>query len=287
MAPRLALGTVQFGLPYGLARPRHRMPAGEVDAVLAEAASAGIDMLDTAAGYGDAEKVIGERKPPAARFDVVSKTAAGIDDTLGRARQSCVALRVDSLYALLVHNSADLLGGDSRKLLAMLDEVRARGLASRIGVSVYELDELDAVLQVAKLDLVQVPLNVLDQRFAASGAIARLAAAGIEVHVRSIFLQGLLVNPAEPGLAAVAPAGARAKAFRHAMARQDLDPVQASLLYAMRQPGISRVVIGVDGVGSLRQNLAAYAAALQCTAAIDYASFAVDDFSLIDPRRWN
>ena len=191
--PKLALGTVQFGLPYGLVRPDRPVWSTDVQAILDIAWRNGIDMLDTAADYGDAESVIAALRPSGSQFRIVSKTTsigrsditqADVDRVVARVHQSLGRLRVATLDALLVHHADDLLALGSHGLYRALAALKSQGFVRRIGVSVYDPATLCLVLDQYDIDVVQLPLNLLDQRFLRDGTLDELTRRGIEVHAR-------------------------------------------------------------------------------------------------------
>lgn len=291
---RLGLGTVQFGLPYGLARPQRVIEQDEVARILSRAWEAGVDLIDTAAAYGESESVIGMLRPPAAAFSIVSKTLpvrsdritpADVERVVAGVHRSLALLRISTLDALLVHESNDLLvpGGDA--LFAALVKLKSAGLVKRLGVSVYEPPVLDILLGRFPIEIVQLPLNVFDQRFVQHGRLAQWAARGVEIHARSVFLQGLLIRVAgdlPPRLAGVAGPLAR---FHDQARRAGLDPVAAALGFAIRQSGVACAVVGVDGFAAFEANLQAYAMARRRE--MDFAGLAVDDTRITDPRQWS
>ena len=295
-APRLALGTVHFGLAYGLGKGPSPLPRETVREILSAAWAGGIDMLDTAAAYGDAERAIGESCPSAARFAVVSKLApmaradfgaAEVRAATERARESVRLLGVPALDALLVHHAPDLLAPGGAALSRALEALRAEGVTRRIGVSVYDAATLNAVLGAGPIQLVQLPLNVLDQRFLADGTLAALARRGIEVHVRSVFLQGaLLADPRD--LAGRAAALRRpVERFQAAAAGAGLTPAAAALAFVARCRDLARVIVGVDSAAQLRADAAQFAAAREAPPALDFGAHALADPAPADPRSWS
>jgi aryl-alcohol dehydrogenase-like predicted oxidoreductase len=288
-ASRLALGTVQFGLDYGVTHGGGRIPETEIRAILAQAQHAGIDLLDTAAAYGDSEEVLG-RSGASQAFRIVTKTlpfAAAAGDAMARMkvrfRESLDKLAVPAVDGLLVHAAGDLLSPDGEQLWAQLEAWRAQGLVRRIGVSVYDRTEIDAVLARFSPDLVQLPLNVLDQRLLLDGTIARLVDRGIAIHVRSLFLQGLLLqSPAEcpPHLAATKPFLQRWWTLCH---ESDVAPLTAALRFGLAVPGIEKLVVGVHSTAHLAAIISASRA--DCPE-LDWATLAAHDSDAVDPRRW-
>ncbi|HLH51614.1 MAG TPA: aldo/keto reductase [Roseiarcus sp.] len=287
---RLALGTVQFGLAYGVSHEGGRVPLDEARNILELAALSGLDLLDTAAAYGESEEVLGTIAGAASPFSVVTKTlpirAEAIDDEAADRveaafRQSLRRLRRDKVYALLVHDPRDLLNPGGERLWARLEALRAVGLAGKIGLSAYDGDEIDAAMSRFPLEIVQAPLNVFDQRLLAEGVLARAAEKGVEIHARSVLLQGLLLMTPEAAAAKLPRVAAQLAAWRKALAEAAISPLAAALGFALRTPA-TRIVIGVHSAAHLAECLAAAEAA----PAFDYRRFACDDPDIIDPRRW-
>jgi aryl-alcohol dehydrogenase-like predicted oxidoreductase len=293
--PLLGLGAVQFGMPYGLSNTQHRVEDDEVGRILNAAWINGVDLIDTAPAYGDSEKVIGRRIPPGARFSIVTKMlplradnidAGDVARVVAQFRASLASLRVDRVDALLVHEARDLLVSGGGLLFSALQTLRNQGTVGRLGVSVYDPHVLEQVRARYPIEVVQLPLNVLDQRFAKDGCIASLARDGIEVHIRSVFLQGLLLSPAGEIPARLASASGAVTRFHDASRTAGLEPAAAALAFAMRQPGVSRVVIGVDSLAMFEANARAWATARNWGGTIDFDRLAVDDRMVTDPRCW-
>ncbi len=283
-ASKLALGTAQFGGSYGVANSRGQIGAEEGARIVSAAAQAGLDTIDTAITYGDAEQRLGEigvegwrvvTKLPGLPGDAPD-VAAWVDDQLSRSLQR---LRLDAVYALLLHRPGDLAGPDGAGLLNALAVQRARGRTSRVGVSVYDPAQLDAVWDES-LDLVQIPFNVLDRRLVTSGWLDRLDAQGKEVHTRSAFLQGLLLMEQPPSYF---DRWSGLLSEWHAwLARESLTPLQACLAFVLDEARIDRTVVGVDDAGQLDDILAGAAA----KAGVAIPDLSSDDVDLIDPSRW-
>ena len=256
---RLALGTVQFGLDYGINNTAGRPTDAAVEAILRTAQAAGLTLLDTAAAYGDSESRLGAwlsqpgNNTPA--FELVTKLAARpAPHVRQQVREARDRLRQSSLYGVMFHDFTAFRQQPAAWLA--LQEARAAGEVRRIGVSLYHPQEAEWLLDRGlDIDLVQVPFNVLDQRF--DSVLPKLQQQGIEVHVRSAFLQGLLLR--EPAALPIffAPLAVKIARLR-ALAKEAEIPLPALLLlFAAFAPGVSRVVIGVDTAANLRDNLAA------------------------------
>ena len=157
-APELCLGTVQFGLSYGITNQAGQVPEPEVRRILDLAAASGISLLDTAQAYGTAETVLGRCWPTHSPRRLISKLPAGAP------RQSWEESLITSLQRLqeskldgfLLHRATDLLAPDGEALLDWLEGLRDRELVERIGVSIYDASELEG-LPLDRLQLVQFP----------------------------------------------------------------------------------------------------------------------------------
>ena len=286
---RLALGTVQFGLDYGINNTAGRPTDATVSEILQTAQAAGLNLLDTAAGYGDSETRLGDwlsqYKEPSAPFELVTKLAAGptrrvrqqLEESLGRLRQA-------SIHGVLFHDFNALR--QEPAAWAALQEARAAGIVKRIGGSLYHPHEAEWLLaHDLDIDLVQVPFNVLDQRFGT--ILPTLQQRGVEVHVRSAFLQGLLLR--EPATLPIFFKPLTAKITQiHRLAHEAGIPLTALLLlFAAFAPGVSRAVIGVESAANLRENLAAAAyipQAAQLRTALEELVESTDEYIL--PYKW-
>ncbi len=286
---RLALGTVQFGADYGVSNPDGRVPHATVIEILEAARGAGVDLLDTAHLYGDAEAALGAALPPSAAVHIVTKTprfdGAGSDGP--RQLQDAFSLSLerlgrDRVHGLLFHHAPDLLGEDGEQLWSAAAALRARGLVSALGVSVYGPEDTTRILERFPVELVQLPLNVLDRRFIDSGVLDALVGAGVEVHVRSAFLQGLLLMEPAATPTHFLPIRPLLERYHAARIAAGLSPVEAALGFLRGVPGIARVVVGVTRVAELLE----CAAAAGAGADMDYAPYPCQDPSMVEPFRW-
>ncbi|MCR5265682.1 MAG: aldo/keto reductase, partial [Cyanobacteria bacterium RUI128] len=175
-----------------------QVSSDEVGKILDYAAKVGIDTLDTASLYGNSEEVLG--KFNLERFKVVTKTVK-VDKTLGRDEnlnnfrdafyKSQKNLGYIKLHGLMFHESTDLLGQNGYELWDLVNDFKEKEYVDKIGVSVYSPETLIEIIDKFDIDIVQLPLNILDQRFVY--LMKELKEKGIEIHTRSTFLQGLLL----------------------------------------------------------------------------------------------
>lgn len=286
---KLALGTAQFGLPYGIANLSGQVGRAQASRILALARSNGIDTLDTAIGYGESEACLGALGIDGLR--VVTKLPAlpeGHDDVRRWVHEQVGAslerLAAPALYGLLLHRSQQLVGPEGAQVARAFEELKAAGTVRKVGVSIYSPLELDSVTRAAAIDLVQAPFNLLDRRLQASGWLSRLHAAGVEVHVRSAFLQGLLLMPRASVPAQFAPWSRIWDAWHEWLAaRPELSAAQVALGFVQSFAAIDRVVVGVDDAAQLEQLILASRAQLSA----EWPAIGSDDEQLINPFNWN
>jgi aryl-alcohol dehydrogenase-like predicted oxidoreductase len=288
---KLALGTVQFGLQYGVANTSGKVPAAEVGRILGVARQHGVDTLDTAIAYGDSEACLGAAG--VADLQVVSKLpplpSDGVDVqawVAGHVRTSLERLGTGQLAALLLHRSQDIIGPHAQAYQRALADTKQRGLCRAVGVSIYAPDELAAIWAHASAwrpDLVQAPFNVLDRRLQTSGWMQTLKQAGVRMHTRSAFLQGLLLMPAARRPQGFARWSGLLDRWQAWCAHHGLSPLQAALQFACAQADIERVVVGVDTAAQLTEILAGFSPSYQ----LPPADLVSEELALIDPSRWS
>jgi aryl-alcohol dehydrogenase-like predicted oxidoreductase len=284
---RLALGTVRFGQEYGIASQAGQVPRSDIVSILTRARSAGLDTIDTCVTYGDAEQRLGEIDIDG--FRVVSKFPALSPDAFNVARLveevvlgSLARLRIPRLHGVLVRRSSDLLGPHGQALYGSLLELKARGCVARLGVSIYSPAELEALEGHVTLDLVQAPFNVLDRRLLTSGWLERLTKAGIEVHARSVYLQGLLALPESARPARFDRWQPLLRRWDAWLADSGLRAPEACLRFALSVDALDRVIVGIDNPGQFEEALTASAAGPLAVP----RELAIEDVDLIDPTRW-
>ncbi|REL26046.1 aldo/keto reductase [Thalassotalea euphylliae] len=196
---KLALGTVQFGLDYGISNQSGQVNSTEVEAILQQAHDAGITLLDSASVYGNSEQVLGQLNI-SQRFELVTKIpklAHNTTSIMPHIEQSLRLLKRDQLDAVLFHHADDLISHTKRSVFYQeLAALKQQEVVSRIGVSLYQPEQWQLLKNQYQLDLLQVPVNVLDQRFVSSSLLTDYQKHTVKLHCRSAFLQGLLLMPA-------------------------------------------------------------------------------------------
>lgn len=195
----LILGTAQFGPGYGITNESRRIDDGEVADTLRTAVAAGIRVFDTADAYGDAQERLGQLMPTGADVEYISKfSLKGLPNASSLYVHSMERLQVKTLRGLLAHNAADFLDDRFPEALAIIRSAKSDGVIGLIGASVYDQGELElAMRMIPELDVIQIPGSFVDRRLLDSHLVRDLKEKGVQVHVRSAFLQGMLLSAEE------------------------------------------------------------------------------------------
>ena len=285
---KIALGTVQFGLPYGIANSQGQVSHDEVGRILAYAQQRGVDTLDTAIAYGNSEQRLGEIG--AQSWRVISKLPALPEDCIdvdawvsSSVQGSIQRLNCNSLYGLLLHRPQNLLEGKGEQLYGAMQRLKHEGLVAKIGVSIYDPSELDGLCSRYRLDMVQAPFNLMDRRLIDSGWMVQLKKQDTELHVRSVFLQGLLLMSASDRPSKFGRWRLLWAKYDAWLKDADMSPLQACIGFAMFFSEISKVVIGVDSLSQLKEILHAADSGMPLVPEDIQSS----DIELLNPARWN
>ena len=282
---RLGLGGALFGRS-DLAQGRTPMSEAQAFATLALAVDAGMRLVDTAPVWGGLERLLGRLMPTQPALCVVTKTvplaSGGPAEVERRARASLDDLGLERGHALLVHRAADLTGPDGEDLWRRLQRLKTQGLFAAIGFCACACDDPVGLAHRFGPDLIQAPASLLDQRLIHNGAFAAISALGVRLHLRSVFLHGLILKPGYAQPPEAGPIARQLSNLRLALAEAGADPLQASLAFALSQSEAEAVIVGVGSPAQLRAVLAAAAAP---PPRLDWAALAAETPCLITPSR--
>lgn len=286
---KLALGTAQFGLDYGVANTDGKMDTTTMTAILKQAWAKGINTLDTAISYGESEKRLGMANVKDWR--IVTKLPEIPDECadinaciLNQVQKSLLRLGVSRISALLLHKPDQLLEPNGFEIWEALQDLKHKNIVKKIGFSIYDCKQLDALWDFFQPNIVQIPYNLLDKRFLISGWMKKMNDAGVEIHARSIFLQGLLLMSKSD----------RPKKFNYWkevwevldawLLEYDITAVEAAISFAMDNPYIDKIVVGVDNVQQLEE---IFSINLKRKIIHPPDSLHTNDVRLINPSHWN
>ncbi len=284
---KLALGTVQFGTEYGIANQHGIIPFSDVKEILSYSSDNGIHTLDTAVAYGNAEEILG--KIGVNDWELITKLPAvpqECEDIKTWARSSILdsisKLNTDKLFGLLLHKPEMLFSEQGKELYQTLLDLKQQKFINKIGVSVYDPSELHTLLDNFDIDIVQAPFNIFDHRLVTSGWLNSLSSMGIEVHVRSVFLQGLLLMNSEQRPDKFKLWEKNWQLYERWLKKYKLTALQACLGFVTAYSEINKIIIGVDSLKHLKEIISAYNTKID-TESIDFNS---EDINLLNPSKW-
>lgn len=248
---KLVLGTVQFGLQYGV-NSAGRPSEDAVKGILVEAAKGGITTLDTSSAYGNSEEILGECITPNENFKIVSKYPKGETPVGEMFNESLKRLKVDQLYGYLLHHFEVYKNNPT-----VWDEfiaLKKNGKVQKIGFSLYTPEELEFILKNGSpFDLIQLPFNIFDKKFLPY--MKELHEKGVEIHVRSTFLQGLFFKDRNALPEKLQTMKKYLLQLDEFSMKSGLSISEIALNYNLQNPYIDGVLIGVDNVEQLQVNL--------------------------------
>jgi aryl-alcohol dehydrogenase-like predicted oxidoreductase len=282
---KLGLGSGQFGLDQQ-AGARGRPRDAEAREILAVAARSGVGVLEVGRHPNSAEITLGQVLPKPNPFRLTVTTVRpdrGADLVEAEIRGQLARLGVSQVEAILAPSATDLFSPHGPELWDRLRKLRDEGVCKKIGVSVYASDDPVGLARRFKPDLVQAPASLLDQRMLIDGTLSELAGMGIEIHLRSIFLNGLLFLPPDRAPNHLKAAAGRISRARRLIAEGRSDPLQAALGFALSRPEASCVLVGVCSAAEMS---AVVAAAMSPPPDLDWDEMALDDPDALDPRAW-
>jgi aryl-alcohol dehydrogenase-like predicted oxidoreductase len=281
---KLALGGVQFGIDYGIANTKGRVQIEEVRSILDYAKKNGVNILDTASGYGDSEDVLG--KVGVDNFQIITKTASikqGVNGVVSVFYQSLKNLKQKKVYGLLIHDIREIEHKQFDNLLIELARLKQQGLVKKIGVSVYNSQQIDYVLDNFSIDLIQLPINILDQRLINDESLAKLKKYNVEIHARSVFLQGLLLMSINTIPSWFDPIKDTLKLFHEEAKKQNLTKLQLALGFVQSLTEIDKVVIGVNSLQQLREIIDASSVKVNTA---ELSNIAINNSIFLNPSNW-
>ena len=283
---RIVLGGAQLGLPYGILNGGETLSREEVARILDAAVDHGIDSIDTAIAYGQSESLIGETSQN--RFSIISKLpplpvdVSSVSEWVhSQVQGSLSRLKCTSLDALLLHRPQDLTGAHGAELYAAIGSLMTKKMIRRFGVSIYSPDDLEGLIGTFDFHVVQAPLNVFDRRIL--GVTNQLSALNIEVHARSVFLQGVLIASPKDRPQRFEPWSEHFALFDEWVRSSGMSAMACCLGFALQQPGIAKLVIGTTSAESLDEIMNSIPNSV--LEAPTHLQSSVEQ--LIDPRFWN
>ncbi len=293
---KLGIGTAQFGLDYGISNTSGKTSLKEVQSILKIATENGVDVLDTANFYGDSESAIGSCLHEQNRFRIITKTPVlkenrySSDDGIIIKKafyESLKRLKLSSVAGLLIQDAYNVLAEGGEFLYEGMLELKYKGLVEKIGFSVYNGEQIDKLLDLYDFELIQVPVNVLDQRLIMGGELKKLKNKDIEIHARSIFLQGLLLMEPDNLHSFFDPIKPVINKYKDFIISRGLTPVEGAINFAASVPEIDYILAGVNNTEHLKTNLDGFKSTLKDRIPLEnFSMFSIEDSRYLNPKLW-
>lgn len=290
-AKKVVLGTVQIGLDYGVSNRSGLMPLTEATDLIKTAHRLGCRTLDTAQAYGDAELKLGQIGVD--QFKVISKLAhlpQECSDLTEHVYRNVHEMRskvgTRAFEAVLLHNPRELLVLTDKQIsqvTAGFDLLKREGVIRKCGVSVYNPNELEDISSCFDSELVQIPCCPLDARWAELPRIQKMFKSGVEIHVRSIFLQGLLLMKSADIPGYFNPWSEMLGQWREWVKDHGMTRLEACLLISLKNPLFDKIVVGAQSKDELEQQFHCLSNQM-----LDFPTigFGTSDEAFLDPSRW-
>lgn len=277
---KIALGTAQFGLDYGITNCDGQVPISKVKKILNFAKKKKINTLDTASNYGNSEQVLGVIGVD--EFEVITKTISienGIDNVIENFKKSLEKINIPKVKGLLIHEINDIKNKKFDILFRKINELKQKGLVEKIGFSAYTPTQLNYLLENFDFDLIQVPCNVFDDRFIKEAHLTRLKNKDIEIHARSVFLQGILLD--FNNLSSYFDSWKDSFInYQEQVKESGLSLLEYSLNYVLNIKELDKVLVGVNNTEQLREIMKS------TNKNVDLKPFVIDDINLLNPSLW-
>lgn len=283
MIAKLGIGTVQFGLDYGISNQGGITLPSEVATILLQAKKNDIFMLDTASAYGSSEQVLGELG--VSDFKVVSKfqPLKTENELKWQLETTLKSLRLRSLYGYLAHQADVLI--EHPNLWAGLQHLKEAALVQKIGLSLYHPAQLEKLWQLKMVpDLVQLPYNLLDRKF--EPYFNQLKSEGTEIHTRSVFLQGLFFLKENELVGKVSGLKKALISLKELGSVYKFSIEELAINFAIHNPEIDHVIVGVNNVQQLKSNIDFIKATWNKDVDEKIRQIKVEDEKLLNPVNW-
>ena len=284
LANKLILGTVQFGLSYGINNSTGKVSQTDASKILAEAKDNGISILDTSYAYGDSEIVLGELLEKDSDFKIVSKLPRTTENPKSIFEDTTKRLKKNKLYGYLVHHFDYFR--EKPDIWTDIQTLRKDGFIEKTGFSLYNMKELEYLFSKnVPFDIVQIPYNILDRAF--EPYLKELKQRGIEIHTRSVFLQGLFFKSADELPEKLKPLKPYLVAMSEFCKEQGISIEELALNGVIHHSNIDGVLVGVDNIAQLQKNIKSVWSEIPAKVSEFIDTLDVKEKELLNPVNWN
>lgn len=282
---KLVLGSANLGTNYGLFK--NKISLKEFKKIEKLVLLSKINFIDTATSYVNSEKIIGDSKLKnlniITKIKLPNKKNTYIKNwALKEISKSLNKLKIKKIYGILIHNHKDLLGKYGREYLLSLQDLKRKKIVKKIGISIYNTEEIKKIWNFWKPDIIQVPINPIDNRILDSGWINILKKFKVKIFARSIFLQGLLINE-HSFLKINKNHKSLLNKFKNWCCKNNISLIKGCLNFVRQFKKIDYLVVGYNNYDQLREIIDIFK---KKNITIP-RKFSTNEIDLIDPRKWN
>jgi len=287
----IGLGTAQFGSSYGISNNCGVPDAPEVENIINAAYNSGVRLFDTAPAY-KCEQLLSRNFENKQGIKIVTKFPAITSPYIAKADiiaaeteliESIRTMEREHCYAILTHSSKDLLKNNGEIIWERMISFKEKGLADKVGFSVYSVNELDNLLDKYIPDIVQLPVSIFDQNFITSSSLKKLKNINVEIHARSIFLQGLLLMETKDIHPYFNSIHSNLVNLRSFIDKQKISPLQACLLFVLGIKVLDHIIVGVNSLKELNEIMKVVKKPIK---SMNFIPFAVEDELITNPSKW-
>lgn len=288
MKDKIILGSANFDQVYGI--KENLIKKNQIKKLLYLASKNNIKIIDTAPLYNESEKIIGKLNKN--RFKIISKIPNKpknvkknqIKDWLKDCTTNSLKnLNIKKFECLLLHNGESLLKKNGNEIYEGIKKLKSNGITKKIGISIYNFNSLNKIIKKFKVDLIQVPFNIFDQRLIQNNLLKRIKKQKIQIHVRSVFLQGVLLLKYNQLPKKLKKFKKEWDKWQNWLKKNKVNPLQACLSFISNQSQLDGIVVGCDNINQLNQILKLK----QLKGKFSSHNLNIKNNKLIDPRKWS
>jgi aryl-alcohol dehydrogenase-like predicted oxidoreductase len=283
---KLGIGTAQFGMDYGVSNINGKVSSNELSKIFAFCHKNNIEVIDTAQIYGDSEKRISRYLNN--NYRIITKFSLGSINKLHSLQASLETslhnLSVDKVDTFMVHSFQLSQCDQLQKSYSQLIQLKQQGLINKIGISLYNQDEIEHILLHYQFDVIQIPINIFDQKLESTGILKKIKSYGVEIHARSAYLQGLCFIHPNNLTSQLKAAKSVLSEFRTQAKKHKVSLQKLALSYLLQIKEIDVILVGCTSNKELQEN---HLIILESDILdLDYRIFNINDETITNPVNW-
>ena len=282
---KLSIGTANFSKSYGQIT-NSKVSLREIKKIFSYSKKKKINFLDTALNYNNTGTL---KNFEIKNWKIITKINCNKSNKKNYLINLKKKFNLSNIYCVLIHlkNESEILSKKNIHLYNLLNELKKKKVIKKIGFSIYSPKDVKLIIKKFKVDLMQCPINIFDTRLVDQGLLKKLKKKKIEIHARSIFLQGALLKNFNDLPIIFKPWKNVFKIWDDYVKRLNISKLEACVNFVKQLKEIDKIIVGIDNVNQLKQ----ICEVLNKKKKINYKNFNLKKdrkfTKLIDPRKWN